>query len=186
VLLDVTDLFAFGIGCDIAGAWLLARGLLLSPHALWVRFTWAGVEQRFVDEARDRTLAVFGIAALIGGFAIQALGYALSLAVESDTDASADRALVAVAFAVLAVALVLGVEAVTRRRRLRSLLLRVARADPIGDGTPAAPTVRVLTSAASAIGVERRDGEDDVAYARRAFGVEDVRVEPPPKRVSDP
>jgi hypothetical protein len=39
-LLHVTDLFAVGIGLDIAGAYLLARGLLLTPHGLWVRFTW--------------------------------------------------------------------------------------------------------------------------------------------------
>ena len=77
-VLQVTDLFAVGIGFDIAGAYLLARGLLISPHGLWVRFTIAGADTRFVDEAKDRVMAVVGLGALASGFVIQAFGYALS------------------------------------------------------------------------------------------------------------
>jgi len=81
-VLQVTDLFAVGIGFDIAGAYLLARGLLISPHGLWVRFTIAGAGTRFVDEAKDRVMAVVGLGTLASGFVIKAFGYALSLAVE--------------------------------------------------------------------------------------------------------
>ena len=34
------------------------------------------------------------------------------------------------------------------------------------------------------IGVHRENDESDEAYARRAFGVDDVRTEPPPTRAS--
>jgi hypothetical protein len=93
--LHVTDLFAVGIGFDIAGAYLLARGLLIKPHGLYVRFTFAGAGTRFVDEVRDRAMAVFGLAALVFGFMIQAFGYALSLAVEPPDEKSVTSALVA-------------------------------------------------------------------------------------------
>ena len=43
-VLDVADLFAVGIGCDIAGAYLLARGLLVAPDGLLFRFTYAGLD----------------------------------------------------------------------------------------------------------------------------------------------
>jgi hypothetical protein len=178
VLIDVTDLFAIGIGCDIAGAYLLARGLLVSPRALWVRFTFAGLMTRFVDEARDRVMAVVGLLALVTGFLIQALGYALTLAIGSSSDKSFTRALVALALSAATVALVVGVEAATRRRRLRSLLLAIARADTVGEGPAGAPTLRVLIHGAPAIGVERKKEESDADYARRAFGVRELRIEP--------
>jgi hypothetical protein len=178
----ITDLFVVGIGFDIAGAYLLARGLLINPHGLYVRFTIAGAGTRFVDEAKDRVMAVVGLGALVFGFTIQALGYALSLAVEPPDDKSVRSALVAVGLATLAVLMIVGVERITRRRRLRSLFLAIARADPIGDGPVGAPTVRILVTGAPGIGVERENDESDEAYARRAFGVEHVRTEPPPTR----
>jgi hypothetical protein len=176
--LDVADLFAVGIGCDIAGAYLLARGLLVAPEGLLVRFTYAGLLTRFVEDAQDRVLAVFGVIALIAGFAFQAVGYALGLAVEPPDDKSVTQALVAVGLAGLAIGVILGTEAMTHRRRLQTLLLRIAAADTVGEGPPSAPTVRVLVTGAPAIGVERNTGESDEAYARRAFGVDQVRGAP--------
>ncbi len=179
---QLTDLFAVGIGFDIAGAYLLARGLLLTPHGLWVRFTWAGAGTRFVDEARDRAMAVVGLAALVFGFMIQAFGYALSLAVVPPDEKSVTSALVAVGLATLAGLVIVGGERITRRRRLRSLFVAIARADTIGDGPAGAPTVRILVTGAPEIGVDRETDESDETYARRAFGVDDVRTEPPPTR----
>jgi hypothetical protein len=74
---------------------------------------------------------------------------------------------------------IVGGETITRRRRLRSLFLAVARADTTGDGPAGAPTVRILVKGAPEIGVERENDEFDEAYARRAFGVDHVRDEPP-------
>ena len=184
-VLQVTDLFAVGIGFDIAGAYLLARGLLISPHGLWVRFTIAGAGTRFVDEAKDRVMAVVGLGALASGFMIQAFGYALSLAVEPPNDKSITSALVAVALATLAALLIIGAEAITRVRRLRSLFMAIACADTVGDGPAGAPTVRILVVGAPEIGVQRENGEPDEDYARRAFGVDQVRTEPPPTRADD-
>lgn len=178
----VTDLFAVGIGFDIAGAYLLARGLLINANGLYVRFTLAGAGTRFVDEAKDRVMAVIGLGALVFGFTIQALGYALSLAVEPPDDKSVTAALLAVGLATLAVLVIVGVERITRHRRLRSLFMAIARADPVGDGPAGAPTVRILVTGAPGIGVERENDESDETYARRAFGVEHVRTEPPPTR----
>jgi hypothetical protein len=30
----IEDLFTLGLGCDLAGAWLLAQGLLLTPRQI--------------------------------------------------------------------------------------------------------------------------------------------------------
>jgi len=70
-------------------------------------------------------MAVVGLSALGFGFMIQALGYALSLAVESPDDKSVTSALVALGLATLAALVIVGGERITRRRRLRSLFLAV-------------------------------------------------------------
>ncbi|MCA1697735.1 MAG: hypothetical protein LC790_02055 [Actinobacteria bacterium] len=106
---------------------------------------------------------------------LQAIGYALSLALEPPDDKSVTQALVAIALALIAIGIILAAEALTRRRRLRSLLLRIAAADTVGEGPASAPTVRVLVTGAPAIGVQRNTGESDEEYARRAFGVDQVR-----------
>ena len=63
--------------------------------------------------------------------------------------------------------------------------MAIACADTVGDGPAGAPTVRALVISAPEIGVQRENGESDEDYARRAFGVDQVRTEPPPTRADD-
>src|SRR4051812_39791358 len=84
-MFSVVDLFITGLGFDIAGALLLARGLLSSAAEIAQLNTWAGVAGgATVAKVRDRVDAEFGIAALILGFTVQAIGYVVSLPGSTD------------------------------------------------------------------------------------------------------
>lgn len=65
------DLFVAGIGFDIAGAWLLARGLLASSDELALRTAslWGGNPAAVAGQIDDRIRGTIGVAALIAGFA---------------------------------------------------------------------------------------------------------------------
>jgi hypothetical protein len=78
--LGVLDLFVAGAGFDIAGAWLLARGLTTSAEEaarrkIRGRNTFARFDVRSAEDFADGRL---GIASLTTGFLIQAVAYVLS------------------------------------------------------------------------------------------------------------
>lgn len=78
--LTITDLFVVDLGVELVGAWLVARGLLLSPSMLKSFGTHAGIGVAdVVDRARNRIDARFGISFLMAGFAVQLLGYLLEI-----------------------------------------------------------------------------------------------------------
>lgn len=69
-----TDVFAAGIGLDLAGAYLVARGLRRNPAKIKARNTWGCTsEGQVLDDANDRAWSDFGIPALVAGFSLQAL-----------------------------------------------------------------------------------------------------------------
>jgi hypothetical protein len=77
---SVTDLFVVGLALDISGALLLARGLMLPPGAIARLGTFWGLHSGdVVARIEDRTDTEFGLVALITGFGLQAVGYALVL-----------------------------------------------------------------------------------------------------------
>jgi hypothetical protein len=176
VPLPDSDLFAIGIGCDLAGAYLLARGLLLSPDQLWRRQTIGGTETRILNEAEDRVMGDVGIVALIVGFVLQAVGYAVAVGVDpGHVHYSTGRAFVALGLAAGCAVVWLLIERATRRPRLRRLLLRAAVARTAEVGTlPGVPSMVVLLPGAEALGVTRRQDESDEDYVRRAFGVDQL------------
>ena len=54
---QLDDLFTAGIGCDLAGAWLLARGLIATPEQL-TRFStafWDSNRYLAINVAKNRT-----------------------------------------------------------------------------------------------------------------------------------
>ena len=76
----VQDLFAIGLGFDIAGAFLLALGLLVSSREIARRSAiYPGFNSSLmVSYARDRVDGAIGLVALVVGFILQAVGYALT------------------------------------------------------------------------------------------------------------
>jgi LPXTG-motif cell wall-anchored protein len=127
----VADLFVVGLAFDLVGAYLLSRGLLASHHSLAVHATsyWGGNPTVAVGLAEDRVDGRFGLLYLALGFAVQAVGYLLDLALDPSTDASLARAIVAGG---LAVASGGGAYLLWKRRRrtaLKGTLIEMARYD---------------------------------------------------------
>ncbi len=79
--LSLTDLFLVGLAFDICGAVLLAKGLFLSPRFLSTLNTWWGVSDgQHQDRSENRVAGEFGVAYLVAGFFLQAVGYSLDIA----------------------------------------------------------------------------------------------------------
>ncbi len=178
-LLSVDDLFVVGLGLEIAGAFILGRGLLNSPQDMMrlsgTYFTANPASQ--VRQAQDRVDGQFGLLALVAGFGIQAFGYALLLGIGSVPEPSLGRAFVAAALAVLSAAAVFAVWLSTRWTLLRRGLVRVAHFD-LDKGEQEAPDGRRLRSYGLLLGKPKRDDESDTDYARRVWNVERVMEHP--------
>src|SRR5689334_5258333 len=78
---QVQYLYTAGIGFDLGGAYLLARGLIATPRMLaLVSGSYYGSNAYLgVSVARDRLDAISGVSALALGFSVQLVGYLLVL-----------------------------------------------------------------------------------------------------------
>jgi len=177
VLSDVIsfeDVFIAGIGFDIAGAVLLAKGLLLSAFQIWnvsaPRLDYSA--PAIVARVEDKVSTYVGVVALVLGFFCQLLGYVLELATRSPSGAAAGRgwplAFVIAGFAVSLVALIYrGLRPSLRKR----FLLEVAHYAPSGKKR-AHPYGPLLMSFGAEIGSPVRDGEAEDDYAKRVWKVD--------------
>lgn len=173
-MVGILDLFALGLGLDIAGGYLVARGLLKSDVDMATSRTWAGIgAQSTLAEASDRVDAGFGLTFLSFGFVLQAVGY---LTTAAGVDAGPTGAGPAVAFIGTAAATVLVGLGVHRRfaaRRVRVTALRVLQLD--GSGVPRArPAGDDLMDFGIEYGDDPREGESYAEYALRVWEVPDV------------
>jgi hypothetical protein len=179
--LSLTDLFVLGLGLDLAGAMLIARGLLITPAAIARLSTWGGVESgSTVDRARNWIDALFGAAYLGLGFACQAAAYFAELAGATPKSGGCRALWAAVILAVtLAIALLLWWA--LKELGLKRLLVSIARNKPGGSDSEAeiagwtrekALRLHELGEAAGweAEGAELEEG-GVVDYAQRVFGV---------------
>jgi hypothetical protein len=170
---ELTDLFAFGLGCELAGAYLLARGLLRSPRAIRRRSTFGGIYPGGVmDDADDRVLASWGVFGLLVGFAVQLVAYLVILGSGTSPEASCGRAAIGAIAALVPGAAILGAERWTHKRRVDTLIVRIAREDLSNGITRDEPDLDLLVKVADWRGEKRCDDESDVAYARRVFRCE--------------
>jgi hypothetical protein len=182
VRLAVADLFVVGLGFDLVGGWFLARGLIARPGIIVQRnatFLGSSAPGAFAA-AEDRVDGQFGVAALMFGFLLQAIGYMLDLGSGDTSSPSTCRALTALGLLVLAVIAALSAGLLVRDRQLRRLLIemahwratstmeapiREARADP-----------NDLTAWGIAMGEPRREGENNWEYAKRVFKLSDDQL----------
>jgi hypothetical protein len=179
-LLAVEDLFVFGIGLDVAGAFILARGLLASPAVISRRAV-ARYDLSAPDAvafARDKVNALSGIAALVTGFLVQALAHVLALGLSPSEGGNWRRAGVALGFGVAGVVLALVVWFMLRRRWVKRVLVNVARYDSDGSWHkwPDAERLRIFGHELGyAVEPDERTPAAARKYAMRVFGVCDVR-----------
>lgn len=138
MLFSVEDIFAAGLGFDIAGAILLAKGLLVSPQELKLRsVTYVGHNPPAIAGlVSDWVDGLFGIIGLSLGFALQIVGYSVVVVAGAGETRGAAGAAAAVYLAVLA-ACALGVAwAISRPHLVRARVVDVAFADDPDLGRP--------------------------------------------------
>jgi hypothetical protein len=186
-LLQSTDIFAFGIGLDIGGGYLIARGLLVAASDILRRSL--NDEHYFIPEETasliaDRVDAQIGLVALLFGFAVQAAGYGFSAASVGGvlTAHSAwARAGAVCGASLIAVSLVIVAWKRVRWRFVRRLIIAVA-SDPltlgpqywITVGEPKPPSAARLEALGSLFGHSRMSEESSADYATREFGLTEV------------
>lgn len=175
--LQLQDLYTAGIGFDLGGAFLLARGLINSPAEL-IRLAgsyWDSNKYQALSVARNRLDAVAGVAGLGAGFLLQAVGYVALVSRPHGNRTGWVEALAAAAFAVLTLIATILLGNVYRRRRLIPLLVEMAHWT-LDNERLAYPRANILPGWIAALGRRRRDGEDDLAFVRREAGVENLIV----------
>jgi hypothetical protein len=131
--LQVTDFFTAGLGFDIAGAFLVARGLIADPAELnRVAGSFYGSNPyQAVSRARDRIDAISGLAALGLGFLLQGVGY-LSLLAGAGSEMGTSEAVAGAV--VMAAASLLTLLAAAGHRKLRHVPLLVEMSRRTLDG----------------------------------------------------
>jgi hypothetical protein len=182
----VTDLFVVGLGFDMIGAVLLAKGLLINPATIYkVAGTFWGLNVGdAVDRASNRVDAKFGVGCLVGGFLFQAVGYTVALA-GADASTGADRAITAVALMALAMAAAYGAYVLLRegelKRTLAAMVASKEEKDDDGNQIQAWTIERAkrLRDFGVAAGWDF-DGDEDDEPAIRAYLLDVFQVDVPP------
>ena len=173
-MLSVDDLFLAGLGFDVAGAYLVSRGLLQRiPQLATLGGTMYALERpRATYAVEDRIRGTIGLCALVLGFALQVAGYTAVLA-HSKIDYGTHQALIGASAAVCIAAGVLIGERLVRPRWRDRILIRVARFDHTGQTTLRnKPVAHVLRAFGEQLGRDVLDNENDADYCSRVFHVE--------------
>jgi hypothetical protein len=169
------DLFLAGLGFDIAGAYLVSRGLLQRiPQLATAGATMYALERPKAPYAvDDRVRGTVGLVALVIGFALQAAGYSDTLARHHVLHYGKSEALTGLALA-LGIALLICVFERTIRPRWRNrILIRVARFDYTGVTLlREKPIAHVLQAFGEQVGNKPLHDESSVEYCLRIFHVD--------------
>lgn len=158
----------------MAGAYLLARGLLSSLPDIRTSGTYAGLgAQSTVRRVRDRVDGSAGLLFLTSGFLIQAAGYAATAAGLNAGAPSAARAATFAVVTAVVLSLALGLHAVTTLKRTRRLALQTTRLD--GRGVPMdKPDGKSLTELGVELGDDAQENETYGSYCERVWGIAHV------------
>lgn len=165
--LTVEDVFAVGLGFDIAGGWLLALGLLAKAPQIHHGATINGLELLGTSALRDRVDAQIGLGFLIGGFLLQVVGYVLQEAGLGSGPSGAGPAVLFGAITAASVAIGLAAHRVLvgpfRRRIGRQIVDHLsAQGTPSGDW---------LVYWGQAVGHQPMAAETRGDYSARVWGV---------------
>jgi hypothetical protein len=184
-LFEWSDLFAAGAGCDVAGAFLLARGLIVGPGDILRRSV---TGEKFFSPAEtasqisDKVDATLGLVTLGVGFVVQAGAYALVSGGVTSGKGGAAGAGVAVGVAVLAVVLALAFAHGCRWPLVRQVIVDIGE-DPLRLGAnyeitkeveSRPPSLFRLLPLAAEFGHRPRDGELPEDFAKRLFKIDQV------------
>lgn len=163
------DLFVAGLGFDIAGAWLLARGLLASPSEIALRTAqlWGGNPATTAAELEDSVSGSFGLSALLFGFVVQGISYAISAQTDDPTTGTWVGVAIAAAVPILAT---LAVEKLTHGWRLDRLIVEVSKFDADTKRLGKTPIKSELERLAEACGREVPDVHTDQTTPDEALG----------------
>jgi hypothetical protein len=175
--LSPDDLLTAGLGFDLGGAILLAKGLLASPRDIGRRATsfydFSAAEA--VSLARDRIDAIAGLTSLAFGFILQALVSALLVLGLSPGSRGAEQAAVAGASAIAALGVAVGLWWAVRRRFLLRLLVKIAHFENAGSRKLDRPSARRLVFFGQELEIDLTAREilpgGYRLYAERVFGV---------------
>jgi hypothetical protein len=172
---SIEDLFLAGLGFDIAGAYLVSRGLLqgMPKLASTGGTMWALEKSRVPHAVEDRIRGTVGLVALVLGFSLQVFGY-VGVLNQSKVHYGHTAALIGVGLALGIAVAVLLLEAVIRPRWRDSMLVRIAQNDY--QGAPWArrdkPRADLLHRFGMEMGEPALEDEGSIAYCMRVFGVE--------------
>jgi hypothetical protein len=179
--LTLTDLFVVGLGVELVGAWLIARGLVAPLWVVKSFGTWGGIgAANVVDRARNRVDALFGVVFLAAGFLAQLAGY---LAEIHGDHVAHGGGLLGDSLILLAVAMgvPLGLWVLLHRWALKAMLVKIAftplRADGEEDVESREKSLEWLGEYARVLqdGAELDEGADP--YLREVYGEpDDIRV----------
>jgi hypothetical protein len=132
--LTFADFFVVGLGVELVGAWLIARGLLVPLPLLKSFGTWGGIgAAEVVDRARNRVDAWFGVIYLLVEFLAQLSGYLFQI--DGDRSSHGGGQLVgALLLLALAGGCASGAWALLHARVFKALLVAIAFAPLRSDG----------------------------------------------------
>jgi hypothetical protein len=176
---SIEDVFALGIGFDIAGAYLVARGLLVPVPVMQRRATAfiGGNVMDFATQVRDRIDGEVGLWALFAGFVIQAAAY-VTVAGGAEVSTGGLGHVVVAVTATVAPALVIALcVRLFRPRRLRQMCVEAARYPTEGGPRSELPFANRLMYFGKALGKPALEGESPEDYARRVWDVERIAYE---------
>jgi hypothetical protein len=169
------DLFIAGLGFDIAGAYLVSRGLLQPiPQLATAGSTmWALEQPKAPYAVDDRIRGSVGLVALVVGFVLQVAGYTAVLARHHTLHYGKSEALTGAALALCIALIVCVFERSVRPRWRKRILIRVARFDHTGKtDLREKPIAHVLRGFGEHLKIEPLTNESNIDYCLRVFHVE--------------
>lgn len=175
-----TDLFSAGAGFEVAGAVLLAQGLMTTPRRLAGQITFSHNTSSYVNVryAEDRADGEVGRASLVAGFTLQAVAYALAAGGTDPRTHGSWAYVVSAGCAIFAIAVTYAAWRAIRPRRTRAFLAELARYDRWARRHDD-PEGYELMDYGVLLGHKpfphERGEKGLVIYAKRVFGVERVR-----------